>query len=557
MEELIKWITDNKISHTVVGDDVIEIDGFGKMLFQDMEKLSSILRVKEGGECVFNCIETPQALAEEGIGFVTFKFGDNFYYTPVDGDFKLNILKYVGNKTPMEHQFYFANLGIHTPYELLNGSFDISQWIKKAKFCGHEAIGICDTNTMAACYQLQKKAKAAGISYVFGYSLTFTKDEDRVGAKVYVQTQEGLANLLRIQKAIMVDSETQTIEFDELLRRGKGNVLVLDKWSSDWLMSHCCDDLDAMQHSFERVFYQVDLSEFKAERHDIKLLEATKKYFDHLMGNVEPILISDAYYLDKDDAKNKVILNKVALGAAHMQSDDQFFKDTDEHYAYFEEMFGSNWDSYKLFDQCCKNTLYIVENAKAEFEDTRNFMPKYDMTEYERLTYGTVHEMFSGLLEEGLQKLIPAHDQEKYRKQMEYEKYIIESTNNVDYLLVQYDTCKWARENNILVGCGRGSAAGSLLLYLLGITLIDPLKYDLIFERFLLPERAGLYEGETTIFAKDIESQEYIKVEIDGKTINLDKDAEVIVYREGVDKPIRIYADEIVVGDDKIGRAHV
>ena len=76
--------------------------------------------------------------------------------------------------------------------------------------------------------------------------------------------------------------------------------------------------------------------------------------------------------------------------------------------------------------------------------------------------------------------------------------------------------------------------------------------YDLIFERFLLPERAGLYEGETTIFAKDIESQEYIKVEIDGKTINLDKDAEVIVYREGVDKPIRIYADEIVVGDDII-----
>ena len=75
--------------------------------------------------------------------------------------------------------------------------------------------------------------------------------------------------------------------------------------------------------------------------------------------------------------------------------------------------------------------------------------------------------------------------------------YIIESTDNVDYLLVQYDTCNWARRNNIFVGCGRGSAAGSLLLYLLGITLIDPIKYDLIFERFLLPERAGLAPADT------------------------------------------------------------
>ena len=350
----------------------------------------------------------------------------------------------------------------------------------------------------------------------------------------------------------MVDSETQTIEFDELLKRGNGNVLVLDKFSSEWIMHHCCDELEMLKDSFNKVFYQVDLSEYKAERHDLKVLECTKKYFDNLLSNVEPILLSDAYYLDKDDAKNKSILNKVALGAAHMQSDDQYFKDTDEHYRYFEELFGSNWDSYRLFDMCCKNTLYIAENAKAAFEDTRNFMPKYDMTEYEKLTYGSVHEMFTSLLEEGLEKLIPAEDQEKYRKQMEYEKYIIESTNNVDYLLVQYDTCKWARENNILVGCGRGSAAGSLLLYLLGITLIDPLKYNLIFERFLLPERAGLYEGDTTIFASDIESSEYIQIGLEGRAINLDKDAEVIVNREGCEKPIVIYADEIIVGDDII-----
>lgn len=134
---------------------------------------------------------------------------------------------------------------------------------------------------------------------------------------------------------------------------------------------------------------------------------------------------------------------------------------------------------------------------------------------------------------------------------MEYEKYIIESTNNVDYLLVQYDTCNWSRRNNILVGCGRGSAAGSLLLYLLGITLIDPLRYDLIFERFLLPERAGLYPSSTTIIGEDIDSSDYVEVTLgNGKTLKIDRDAQLYVRRDGEEEPITIYADEIEEGDD-------
>ena len=199
----------------------------------------------------------------------------------------------------------------------------------------------------------------------------------------------------------------------------------------------------------------------------------------------------------------------------------------------------------------CNNALYVLENANASFENTRNFMPEYDMTEEEREAYGTRHNMFCELLEEGLQRLIPKEDQDRYIKQMEYEKYNIESTNNVDYLLVQYDTCIWARENDILVGCGRGSAARSLLLYLLGITLIDPLKFDLIFERFLLPERAGLYPDKTTIFAKDIEASEFIEITLEsGKVIRGFKDAELLVKRECCDAPMVVYADELEPEDD-------
>ena len=499
-------------------------------------------------------MEDPGVLMAEDIYYIVFKFGDNWYYTDLRGEFQLNILKYVGKRKEPVHHFEYVNLGIHTPFELLNGSFMPNMWVKKAKYLGHPGLGICDRNTMAACYGLQKECEAAGIKYVFGYSLTFVDNYDnKVDAKVYSLNDIGKRHLLRIQKAIMVDSADKTIPLEELLIRGNGNVLVFGKLSSSWMYENR-KTVERLKDAFDAAFYQVDLSEYKAERIDVKVLEATKLYFDNLYDTigVDPILLTDAYYLDKSDAKNKIILNKVAEGAAHEQSDDQYFKDVDEQYEKFEQLFDADaWDIPALFQLCCDNTTYILENATARFENSRNFMPKYDMTPEEKEKYGTVHNMFNQLLEEGLERLIPEKDRERYREQMEYEKYIIESTDNVDYLLVQYDTCNWSRQNNILVGCGRGSAAGSLLLYLLGITLIDPIKYGLIFERFLLPERAGLYPAQTTIIGQDVDSQEYIKVQLEnGKIINIDKDAQLIVKRPGKEEPITLYADELQEGDD-------
>ena len=351
----------------------------------------------------------------------------------------------------------------------------------------------------------------------------------------------------------MVDSEDQMIEYEELKVRGEGNIIVFDKLSSPWIIANK-DAAIRLANAFDNSFFQVDLTEYKAERIDIRVLEAAKLYFDNLYETIAPVLITDAYYLDRSDAKNKLILNKIATGAAHEQSGEQFFKDVDEHYELFQELFDpEHWDVDEIFAVCVDNANFIADQAEAKFENDRNFMPKYTMTEEEERKYGTVHNMFNQLLEEGFERLVPkdAESQEKYRNQMEYEKYIIESTNNVDYLLVQYDTCNWSRQNNILVGCGRGSAAGSLLLYLLGITLIDPLRYNLIFERFLLPERAGLYPSITTIIGEDIESSDYVEVALEnGKTLKLDKDAQLYVKREGEEEPITIYADELQEGDD-------
>lgn len=554
MNELIQWLEANKIQHNIIDDEVIEIPGMGKLLFEDTNKVNSIFRTNADGEIVFNSIEDSHVLMDEGINFIVFKFGDNWYYTDLRKDFALNILKYVGERMPNQSDVEFVNLGVHTPFELLNGSFMPKEWVKKAKYLGHTALGVCDKNTMASLFAFQKECEAAGITPIFGYTLTFTDGVSQVGGKVYVQSQKGLRNLLRIQKAIMVDSDDKLIYIDELLKYGEGNVFVFDKYSPEWLENNI-EYVEKFDKVFDYIFYQLDLSEYKAERIDIRVLEATKRYF-HTTAKyhqyIQPILISDCYYLDKDDAKNKIILNKIAEGAAHEQSDDQYFKDVDDHYAIFKQIFDpETFDVDFLFSECCRRTLVIAGSAKAKFETSTNFMPKYDMTPEEKEKYGTTHNMFNELLEEGLQRLVPADKQEQYRKQMEYEKYIIESTNNVDYLLVQYDTVNWCKRNGILVGCGRGSAAGSLLLYLLGITLIDPIKYDLIFERFLLPERAGLYPAQTTIIGQDVESSKYIELELEGgHNLKIDVDAQLIVKRATEEEPIIIYADELQEGDD-------
>lgn len=559
MEELTEWLNANKIAFKKIDSEVVEIEDFGKMFLADLSGVKSIFKVKDE-EVSFNLMEDPSVLMEENINHVAFKFGDNWYYYDLREEFKFNILKYIGKRQAVKTDIPFVNLGVHTPYELLNGSGDLSLWVKKAKYLGHTAIGICDRNTMAATFNLQKECDKAGIKHVFGYSFTLQFYDEKVDMKVYSLSQKGLRNLLRIQKEIMVDSEENVLTLSQLLTHGEGNVLVFGKLSSYWMKKNM-NVVKELEKVFDMVFYQVDLSEYKAERIDIEVLNATKFYFDNFfledegVFEVEPILICDNYYLDKDDAKNKIILNKIATKAAHSQSDDQYFKDIDEHLFMFQSIFDpEKWDAEALLELMCQPTVEIAEKATARFETGKMFMPEYIMLPDEINKYGDRHTMFLELLEEGLVSKIPAKEHEKYRKRLEEEIYIIESTNNVDYFLVQWDMVNEARKRGIVTGIGRGSAGGSLVSYLLGIISIDPLKYDLIFSRFLVPERCGLqWNDNTTIIGEDIDvpfGDDYVELELENRTLKVSRDAEIRIKRG--DEEMTVYADELQPEDDII-----
>lgn len=558
---LEEWLSAHQIANSI-RHDVLVIPEFGRCLI--MREYDHIFRFdKTSGSVMFNIPENKRFLIDDDIFYIVFPFGERWYYVDIREDLakcQFHVLRWIGKRPEHKHNVTFYPLGVHSGYELLNGSGLIKDWCARAKWLGYTGLGVADRNTMAASLDLQTSATGDGLKYVNGYSCTVNLGSEKIGVIIYAQTQEGFQNLLRIQKAVCVDDEEhKELGYIELLNRAKGNVLVFDKLCGDWLVSELDEkavELDAMIKAFDGwVYFQVDTTEYKADRIDSQVLLSMKTYFDNYYEggldykkDVRPVLIQDMYYIDADDWKNKVILNKTDTGAAHELSDRQYMKDIDGLYEEWRSVFSDKY-SDDVFDDMCLATADIIENATAAYDLTENYAPKYDMTEAEKKKYGTELNMFHSLIEEGFRKLVPEGEEKKYRERVEYEEYVIESTDNVSYFLIQWDEVNYARENDILVGLGRGSAGGCLLLYLMGITQIDPLKYGLIFERFLLPERAGLEPDRTTKMADNIESSNYIELTFEnGKVYKFDRDAKLLVNRNG--KRIEVYADELQSDDD-------
>lgn len=552
MNDLIQWLDSQNIDYRVEDNEVVDIPDFGRLFRADLSGVKSIFR-QRGDEQVFNLMEDPQTLIDEGIFHVAFPFGDNWYYYDLRGEFSMNILRHIGQPRPDSCNIPFVNLGVHTPYELLNASGDIGAWVRKAKWMGHTALGICDRNTMAGTLVFQKECAKAGMKHIFGYSLTLDDNGTEVPLKIYCQNQQGLQNLLRIHKVVMVDREDGRIDMESLMAHGRGNVLVLGTLAASW-MTENRPVIGRLREAFEAVYYQIDPTEFKADRIDVQRLEGMRRYFHEFCRDgvfeVEPVLIPDCYYIDQADARSKIVLNKIATGAAHEQSDEQYLRSAEELRDKLRSLFDpARWDVDELFRRMCRNTVVIAEGTEAAYRTDTVFMPRYDMTPDEKAKYGDTHTMFLALLEEGFRKLVPAEREAEYKERLDKEIYILESTDNIDYLLVQYDTVNWARRNGILVGCGRGSAGGCLALYLLGITLIDPVKYGLLFERFLLPERAGLYAARTTRIVGRIDSKDYYRIGLENdREILLDRDARLMVRRG--EEQLEVYADELREEDE-------
>ena len=290
-----------------------------------------------------------------------------------------------------------------------------------------------------------------------------------------------------ISKLINVDYHG-FIPADKLYEYGKGLALVIPKESE---FNYVIEDYDAVvkllkkyKKSFDKVFYQIDTVEYTADSLFKKHLSNIDKYISNYRKKVKPITINDAYYLDREEKDLKTILNKIT-GKAAPETADQFLKTAKETIESYAEWLEDVEPLFEVIVDGIDNTVVLANCVSFKLDVSERKIPKFEVKDPEA--------KFFKELEKGIERKligkIPKKDMPKYMERIETECQLIVPNDLCSYFLILWDIMNYCKKNNIMVGPGRGSVCGSLVAYCLDITQIDPIPYNLYFERFLNRQR--------------------------------------------------------------------
>lgn len=438
-----------------------------------------------------------------------FQFGAKWYYCPwktspsEDGEDRykiaLNEFLYLGEAEVSKK--YDTFLGIHTEYEILNSALNIKTAIKKAKFLGASSLGMCDKGTLGGSLAFQLECKKNGLKPIIGQTMTiaydYSEDKDNQlihDIKLICLNEEGWFNLLNMNKKISTDYEGKFLPESYLLNHAAGLICIFDYSNS--VLKGVTDEkkyekiIKRYGKNFESIHYQFSSVEYSSDSFDLACLNSFKFYFNNFRGDdFSTILIEDAYYLEPNQSDCKDSVNAISK-KAYQHSFEQHFKNLDETENKIDPYFADQEITARQFiseanevaNNIAKDYSFEIplDGAKLpRFEDEGEMVPEEESKGLLRL-----------LCEEGFDEKIrtKVSNPEKlkeYRDRLEKEYDVIAGAGFADYFLILWDTVNFAISNDVMIGTGRGSVGGSLLAYLIGITRIDPIKYDLLFERFL------------------------------------------------------------------------
>ena len=469
MINLEQYLLSNKIKYSRIDADFIQIEGL-KYFF-----------VRPDIEGMLFSIDF-MLMADETCDRYIYFFGGNWYWDEKKDSEKpkLNELKYIGKSTSDIETDSF--LGIRGAYEILNGSRLYEDWCKKAKFLGCKSLGICEKNTLAGILKFQIECSKNEIQSIIGATYTVFRDKDdfRYDIKVYAKDELGWENLLMINKEVNVVNHKFIIE-DRLLELLEGLFTVVDPKSLDF------DKIGKLKKHID--FYQLDTVEYVNDSRDKYYLENLRNY---VRSDLKPISITDAFYLDSEHSHIKKILNAIS-SVREYESKNQYFKDKEDYYNELEKLFNKEDDSlFDLFEQSLSNEKYIVDNCNFKVEIGKFHLPDYILTDEQKTQFKDKEDLFWHLIGKGMDAKVDEDKREEYLDRVELEySVIIKGEKLIDYFLILWDIIDWCDKKDILVGIGRGSAGGCLVAYLLDITNIDPLEYNLLFERFLNENRVN------------------------------------------------------------------
>ncbi|WP_297281939.1 DNA polymerase III subunit alpha [uncultured Anaerococcus sp.] len=392
----------------------------------------------------------------------------------------------------------FTHLHVHTEYSLLDGFSRIDELLDKAKSFGMDSLAITDHGQMYGVIEFYKKAKERVIKPIIGCEVYVSEKDhlikDPTNKRYYhlillAKNNNGYQNLLKIVSEAYVNGYYYKPRVSlDFIREYSEDIIALSACLSGEVSQRILEgDIEAAYDTaskYKDIFgegnYYLEL-----QNHGLhEQREVNKALINiHKDLGIDLVATNDVHYINKEDSYYQDVLLCIQTGSLvkdedrmKMPCDEFYLKSADEMHAIFRD-----------YEQALENTNKIAEMCNVEIEFHHPHLPYFS-----KLPEGLSNlEYLSQLVDEGLDK---KYDQvtETIRERANREISVISNMGYVDYFLIVWDFVRFARDNDIAVGPGRGSAAGSLVSYALDITQIDPLKYDLIFERFLNPERVSM-----------------------------------------------------------------
>ena len=392
----------------------------------------------------------------------------------------------------------FVHLHVHTEYSLLDGANRIDELIDRTKELGMDSIAITDHGVMYGVIDFYKTAKSKGIKPIIGCEAyvspgsRFDKQNGRTDKSMHIillaKNNVGYKNLMKLVSIGFMEGFYYKPRIDmEVLEKYSEGLIVLSGCLAGVISRHIVNnDIEKayettkkLKEIFKDDFY-LEIQMNKIPEQNLvnqKLIEFSKEL------DIPIVATNDAHYLKKEDARVQEILMCIQTGKT-MSDENRMRFSSDDFYIKSQEEMG---ELFKNFPEAIKNTRKIADKCNVEIEFGKLHLPKFDVPDgYTPFSY------LEHLCNDGIKKLYKEEELETVKERLNHELNIISQMGYVDYFLIVWDFIKYAKDNGIMVGPGRGSAAGSVVSYSLGITSIDPIKYGLLFERFLNPERVSM-----------------------------------------------------------------
>ena len=393
----------------------------------------------------------------------------------------------------------FTHLHVHTEYSLLDGSNKIKEYVARVKELGMNSAAITDHGVMFGCIDFYKAAREAGINPIMGCEVyvapgsRFDKEQqhgdDRYHHLVLLaENNQGYSNLMKIVSAGFVDGYYYKPRVDlEILEKYHEGVIALSACLAGEVARNLArgfyEEGKKAALRYESIFGKGNFF-LELQDHGIPEQQMVNQQLMRMSREtgIELVCTNDVHYTYAEDATSHDILLCIQT-QKKVQDEDRMRYEGGQYYVKSPE------EMLKLFPyipEALENTQKIADRCHVEIEFGVTKLPRYDVPE----GY-TSWEYLNKLCYEGLEKKYHPVTAE-LRERLKYELDTIQTMGYVDYFLIVWDFIKYARDHDIMVGPGRGSAAGSLVSYTLDITQLDPIRYQLLFERFLNPERVSM-----------------------------------------------------------------